>query len=62
MEEALEKGAPVLAAGELQLNQWTAQDGSSRQKVFLSASTVRVLAPRGSDDPAPSFKDDDVPF
>jgi single-strand DNA-binding protein len=73
----LAKGRPIAVQGRLEWSEWSAQDGTKRQKVEIVAETVQFLHSRGSDSqpyaseaaPAPAqgrtdfeSSDDDIPF
>lgn len=61
----LSKGSQVHVEGRLKFDQWTAQDGSKRQKLYVTAEHVTFLgAPSSSSEPnTPQHQEsDDVPF
>jgi single-strand DNA-binding protein len=46
-EQSLRKGMQIFIEGRLKLDQWTAQDGQKRSKLFVVASNFQFLEPRG---------------
>jgi single-strand DNA-binding protein len=65
------KGESVMAAGRLNLNQWTAQDGSKRSRVELIVESFQVLEfkqqpPQPGDrqyyENQTPYSNDDIPF
>lgn len=68
--EFLDKGAPVLIEGRLQLDQWENEGGEKRSKlrvradrVIFAGSAPKKGAPIPDESTAPAeYNDDDVPF
>lgn len=46
-EEYIRKGHQFFVEGKLQLDQWTAQDGSKRSQIKVVAESIQFLEPRG---------------
>lgn len=47
VEQGLRKGSQVFVEGHLKLDQWTAQDGSKRQKIAVVVDNFQFLDPKG---------------
>jgi single-strand DNA-binding protein len=67
----LSKGDPVAVIGRLELDQWQAQDGSKRSRVYVIAERVEFLGrPAGTDGRSAESQvasvaaagDDEIPF
>jgi single-strand DNA-binding protein len=60
----VKKGDKVLCDGTIELNQYTAQDGTPKASLRLTARDVKFLTPRNDSGGAAPFADDDggVPF
>lgn len=43
VQQYCHKGNPVLVEGHLSLDQWQAQDGSARSKLYVSVDNVQLL-------------------
>ncbi len=46
-EQMLRKGKQVFIEGRLRLDQWTAQDGQKRSRLYVVADNFQLLEPRG---------------
>lgn len=46
VEQSLHKGNQVFIEGHLKLDQWTAQDGTKRSRLFVVADNFQFLEPR----------------
>lgn len=54
-QERIRKGAKVSVAGQVQIDQWTDQNGTKRSTTVLSADSVEILtAAENHDEPAPT--------
>src|SRR5262249_38436040 len=51
VEQYLRKGSQVFIEGHLKLDQWTAQDGQKRSRLFVVADNFQFLEPRGEGGP-----------
>lgn len=47
VEQYLRKGHQAFIEGHLKLDQWTAQDGSKRSRLYVVMDNVQFLEPRG---------------
>jgi single-strand DNA-binding protein len=46
-EQTLRKGKQLFVEGRLRLDQWTAQDGQKRSRLYVVADNFQLLEPRG---------------
>ena len=53
VEQYLRKGSQVFIEGHLKLDQWTAQDGQKRNRLYVVADNFQFLEPRGEGMGAP---------
>jgi single-strand DNA-binding protein len=51
LNQYFRKGTPILVRGELQLEQWTAQDGSKRSKHTLRVDEFDFIQKKGDETP-----------
>jgi single-strand DNA-binding protein len=58
----VKKGDKVLCDGTIELNQYTAQDGTPKASLRLTARDVKFLTPRNDSGGAAPFVDEETPF
>ena len=61
LPEYLTKGQSVCVAGPIDLNEWTADDGTARAKVQMNVHELDLIYPK-QDGPAPASNDEDIPI
>ena len=58
----LSKGRTVLVEGEVEASAWTAQDGTARATLEVTARNVRFLCGSGHSDESNEALDEEIPF
>ncbi len=60
VQKYVSKGDPLYIEGRLTLDQWKAQDGSNRSKLYVTVNNVQLLGQKPQSEDQPSNPQDDL--